>query len=374
MEKHIWEIDSNMKTMEGAELEELVWYPIENPIRLTGFEYFKEDKRYRRLPLNTKELFERVNPNLNELCENTAGGEIAFRTDSGRIAVHVELTYVHDMVNMTAAGQCGFDCYVARNGERYKFYGITKFDIRKKSYACEVVNNLNDGTVKDILLNFPHYCGVKRVMIGLEEGAQLLEPRPFARNGKLVFYGTSITQGGCATRPGMAYTNIISRRLNMEHLNYGFSANGLGEYEMAELLSEVENPALYMLDYEANAGTNGRLEKSLEKFVEIIREKKPATPLLVVSRLPYLADYYDEEAGRRREELRKFQKDFVDMRRKAGDSNIYFVSGKELWDEDFDEYTVDFIHPTDLGFYKMAEKLTEIIQEILNENTANEGM
>lgn len=366
MSNTIQGIDSNMSHNTGHITKGIRWMkPYEDPLRLSGFEYFHTDRVYRRLPLHTKALFEEVNPNLNILCENTAGGQVAFRSNSKKIWIRAKNLTGHNMVNMPATGQCGFDCYVGQKGERLKFYGITRFDIQDKEYECEIVNNLKGDEMKDILINFPLYDGVTEVEIGIEEDAAILSPKPFSGKGKIVFYGTSITQGGCATRPGMAYTNIVSRWLNREVINLGFSANGLGEYEMAELIRDMKELSCIVLDYEANAATNGRLEASLSGFIEIIRQQHPTVPIVVASRIPYLADYYDEELLEKRNGYRKFQLDLVEERKNQGDANIYFLNGHDLMDEYFDEYTVDFIHPTDLGFWKMAEGFYKVIKELL---------
>lgn len=366
MANNVQNIDNNMSCNTRCTNNGIRWIkPYERPLRLSGFEYFDTDKTYRRLPLNKKELFEKVNNNLNILSEDTAGGQVAFRTNSTKILVRAKNIIGHNMVNMTASGQCGFDCYLGQNGEPLKFYGITKFDISQKEYECEIVSNLAADKMRDVVINFPLYDGIIEVEIGVEEGSTVLSPKPYDAPGKLIFYGTSITQGGCATRPGMAYTNILSRWLNREVINLGFSANGLGEYEMAELIADIKDASLVVLDYEANSGTNGRLEASLVGFIDIIREKHPKIPILVVSRIQYLADFYDEQLLLRRNELREFQAKVVEEKKKLGDENIYFLNGHELLDEHFDEYTVDFIHPTDLGFWKMAEGFYKVIKKLL---------
>ncbi len=366
MEKDIRIIDVNMKENERISCEDISWHlPYEAPFRLSGFAFFEEDRIYRRLPGKKRELFEQVNPNLNMLSENTAGGQIAFRTNASRILLKVSLKGIHNMVNMTAVGQCGFDCYLGQRGERYKFYGITRFDISRKEYLCEVVSGLPEHEIREVLLNFPLYEGVDQVLIGLDQNAGILEPQPYEDAKKIVFYGTSITQGGCASRPGLAYPNILSRWLNRECINLGFSANGLGEPEMAEVIAEMEDLSLVVLDYEANSATNGRLFASLNNFIEIIRRKQPQIPILVLSRVQYLPDCYDKKLMDNRESYRNFQKTVVLERRKAGDENLHFLNGNDLWDESFDEYTVDGIHPTDLGFWKMAEGLLPVLQGLL---------
>src|SRR5690606_22957788 len=101
-----------------------------------------------------------------------------------------------------------------------------------------------------ITLNFPLYQGVQEIEIGLSPDAQLIAPTPYIDDRKVIVYGTSITQGGCAARPGMSYTNILSRMINYEFINLGFSGNGQGEPELSHIISQIERPALLVLDYE----------------------------------------------------------------------------------------------------------------------------
>lgn len=364
---HIGKIDQYMKEKEAENKEGIRWLSIKEPmLRLSGFPFYVQGQPLHRIPERWQKIFQKVNPNINALGSNTAGGQLSFRSDTQKIYIRASLEMTHDMSNMTAIGQCGFDCYIGHDRNHMKFMGATRYDIKNQNYEVELATwPLNDG-MKEILIHFPLYDGIREVFIGVEEHAQIESPSPFSMEGGIVFYGTSITQGGCASRPGMAYTNIIGRKLNLETYNFGFSANGLGEYEMADMLAEIENPLMYVLDYEANSGTNGRMVASLQGFIERLREKHKETPILVLSRISYIMDILDEKSARQREELRIFQKGVVDNLRTAGDMNIYFYDGNKLWDEGFDDYTVDILHPTDLGFHFMAEKLKPVIDTILS--------
>lgn len=364
----IGKIDVNMEVPGDALPGKKFYNPGEAPFRLTGFEYFEKDHVFRRLPLKSRELMDSVNPNINELCEMTAGGQILFKTDSTEITVRAKLVQAPYMSHMTGTGQGGFDCYLKEPGDKFRFRGVTRFECGTDEYTCSLVENLEPGVMRGVTIYFPLYCGVKSVEIGLDENAGICAPDDFPNKGKLVFYGTSIMQGGCATRPGLAYTSILSRRLEMEHVNFGFSGNGLGEPEIAELLARVSNPALYLIDYEANGGTNGRLEATLKDFIAIIREKQAYTPIVIVSRFPYIMDLYDNDTAALRSRLRDFQKETVENCRRQGDNKIYFIDGSTLLDDNFDDYTIDTIHPTDLGFWKLAEALYWPLKKILQGN------
>lgn len=360
-------VDKNMIGNETREEGNITWFSIEDVrIRLSGFAFFEEDHKLERVPNRRKSIFEEINPCLNELGVHTAGGQLAFRSNTSRVFIKAKITTLPNMVNMTPVAQCGFDCYIGDNPKNLRFFGITKFDVTKKEYTCEVVSKLDTTKVKEFLFHFPLYAGVNEVEIGLDSDAIIEPPTPYEKEGKLIFYGTSITQGGCASRPGMAYTNYLARKLNLEHCNFGFSGNGLGEYEVAKMLSEVEKPLLYIIDYEANSGTNGRMVNSLNDFIDCLRKRHNKVPILVVSRVPYVMDLLEESTGALRNSLREFQKGTVEKFRELGDNAIYFLDGSTLWGDDFDEYTVDFIHPTDLGFYFMGKGLEPVIKEILN--------
>jgi lysophospholipase L1-like esterase len=192
----------------------------------------------------------------------------------------------------------------------------------------------------------------------------LEEPPPFWHSGKFVIYGTSITQGGCVSRPGMAYSNILSRRLNAQFVNLGFSGNGRGEPELARIISQIPDISFIFLDYEANA--NNDIKNTLNPFIDILRESYSSVPILVISKIRYAAATDGSKAYQSLMNLRDFQKNLVRQRINAGDKNIFFLDGSEILGEDFDECTVDGVHPSDLGSMRIADVLLKIIQEILN--------
>lgn len=371
--KEINQLDRNMMVNSIAEGHEIRFYDLEDKaFHVSGFMKFDQEHRFSRIPNQKRDLLQQVNPCLVELGDNSAGGQISFRSNTKRLVIRAKIQTVHNMVNMTPVGQCGFDCYVGKQKDDLTFFGITKFDSKTKEYQCEVIepkiiqalNQKGNSDMNEFVINFPLYCKVLQVQIGIDQDAILKPPSPYSKKGKLVFYGTSITQGGCASRPGMAYTNIISRRLNLEHLNFGFSGNGLGEYEVAQMLAEIEDPLMYVIDYEANSGTNGRMVASLDGFIQRIRKVHETTPILILSRIPYVLDEFDFATKELRTRLREFQQEFV-TRNKFVDHNLYFMNGRDLFPEQYEEFTVDVIHPTDLGFYYMANNLTPVIKNIL---------
>lgn len=196
-------------------------------------------------------------------------------------------------------------------------------------------------------------------------GVTIAAPLPYEHGGRIVVYGTSITQGGCAARPGMAYTNILSRRLNTEFVNLGFSGNGRGEPELAKLIKQIDRKRLVVLDYEANAGES--IRETLGPFVDILREHDKDLPILIISKIRYAGELHNPASLESAEAREQFQADFVRMRRAAGDANLHFLGGGTLLGARADECTVDGVHPTDLGFMKMADGIEPAIRAILKQ-------
>ena len=265
------------------------------------------------------------------------------------------------MNHMPATGQCGFDLYTgSRSAQR--FHNASKYDHRQTAYEVLLFEH-PDKELRDFTLNFPLYQGVRRVRIGLTPEAKVAPPPPWSVDGRIVFYGTSITQGGCASRPGMAYTNILSRALNAEVINLGFSGNGRGEPEVIQSVAEVPDPQLFVLDYEANSV--GKLHKTLPDAIRILRDRHRRVPILVISRIAFAADATHRNSLQTRERSRDMQAKRVADLRRSGDDAIFFFDGSILLGSDFDECTVDGVHPNDLGFMRIARGLEPELQRIL---------
>jgi lysophospholipase L1-like esterase len=300
---------------------------------------------------------------VDSLANCTAGGQIQFQSNSKRLAVHVKLPAPANMVHMPATGQCGFDLYIGPPG-RQLYYSTTKYDVTQSEYKVLMFEH-KKAELRNFTLNFPLYSGVNEVLIGLEPKARIQPPPPYTVNKPIVIYGTSITQGGCACRPGMAYTNILSRKLNMPVINLGFSGNGKGEPELARTINEIRTPSLLVLDYDANCVGNDNLARTLPEFIRIFRTVNKNAPILVITRIPPASELVQEAAARARRERIEIQRAVVTRLQKAGDKRLFFQDGSTLLGDDWHESTVDGSHPTDLGFQRMAEHLEPVIRSIL---------
>ena len=178
-----------------------------------------------------------------------------------------------------------------------------------------------------------------------------------------VFYGTSITQGGCANNAGGDYPSIVSRALNLDVVNLGFSGCGQGEPEVAHMIAEID-AGLFALDYVANVQPP-RLKKTLPEFVNILRAKHPKTPIVLMSKIVYAAAMYAREYREQHEQCRDIMIQFYVKARKAGDKNIHFVDGNALISYGTDLALVDGGHPTGAGFQLMAGRLVPQVRQIL---------
>jgi len=356
---NVSDFDSNMAPLKGSETV-LQWHKVDQqPFRLSGFPWYAEDKVFRRLPRVPEEPF----PNSVECLANCpAGGQCAFQSNTRQIAVRVKLAGAANMPHMPSTGQCGFDLYVGPAGEE-KFHAVTKYDHSRADYEVLLFDHTEE-TTRSFTLNFPLYQGVESLQIGLTPESQILPPVPYPIPGRIVCYGTSITQGGCASRPGMAYTNILSRFLNAEFVNLGFSGSGKGEPEVCRAFARISDPRLFIIDYEANVDCE-QLEITLPELVRALREQHPRAPILIVSRIAFANDITHVARRLGRDAGQEIQRHFVENARANGDPFVFFLDGSTLLGKDFEECTVDGIHPTDLGFLRMARGLEPVIRDIL---------
>lgn len=333
--------------------------PKEKPFQINGFAWFDREKIFRRLPEKPEY---KIPESVDILANHTAGGLIRFRTDSKFLILKVKLRELSRMPHMPATGQSGFDCYIGKSTkETYCSTAIP--DVNSLEYERKLFQ-FEKKEIRDVSLYFPLYMGVGGVWVGIENGSNVLEPLPFKKKGRIVVYGTSITQGGCASRPGMAYTNILSRWLGIEFINLGFSGSGKGEKELALLITEIDNVRCIVLDYQANAGIEGYIA-TLPDFVKILRSRFKKTPIIILSRPAVSSWFFDKGLKKNWMKGFKFQEDFVRKLNKQ-DNNIFSYDGSKLFSEMWQESTVDGAHPTDLGFLTMAKALYPVLKAIIS--------
>ncbi len=360
--KDISQIDPYMSAPPADENGIVFYSPFEKNFRLAGsaFQHLM-GHQFHRVPFEPV-----ISANVDYLAWHTAGLQLQFKTTSKRLVIKARFMNEDIMHHMPSTGSSGFDLYLGGPGN-WRLITSTVYAPPKKEISVEIFNRPEPGC-REFLINFPLYNGVEEVWFGLEEGAGILPPSPWDCDKPVVVYGTSITQGGCASHPGGVWTNILSRWHNCEFYNFGFSGNGRGEATAAEVLASIPDPRCFILDYEANAHNTGT-RATLETFLEILRSKHPEVPITVISKAPHartmVAFGADDESDVVYEDSklsRQFQREVVEKRRAAGDKNIYFINGIKLLGTDWDECMMDGCHFNDLGFYRFAENLNKYLR------------
>ena len=366
-------IDPHMATA-PVNRDGLKWHlPFEAPMRLFGFPWFEQDHVLNRLPLarpaevtqfpnGVKTMVSEQNCGAYSLSSNTAGGQVRFRTDSARFAVDVEEYDMCPFDHFAATGSMGLDIYL-KDGDRWVALGATRRDPTQASFSTEIAGGIRR-EMRDVIVNLPTYAGIRKLFIGLEETAHVEAPTPFTAEEPVVWYGTSITQGGCATRPGLAASNILSRLLNREVVNQGYSGSGKGEPEIAEMLAQIPSPAIYLLDYTWNVGVE-ELRATLPTFLNILREKHPTVPSLLVAPTPGRGAL-EIVPDKTHEEKTDYLRQTCQKRCADGDLRIFFFDAfHESCGEDFWEGYVDGCHLNDLGFYRLAHAIAPVVKALL---------
>lgn len=352
----IEEIDNNLLIDTDITEPEIVWLNIRQaPFVILGIDYDEKCGCYTRMP---QELAEQISEGVAYLNSNTAGGRVRFRTDSKFIGIRAVMDNNVLMPHITLLGQSGFDLYRKKDGESSEKF-CHSFVPPMGMHTGYSAPFSTDGVLADYTINFPLYDGVKELYIALKKDAVILEPTPYRHSIPAVYYGSSITQGGCASRPGNSYQAIISRRLDMDYRNLGFSGSGRAEDLMVQYLANLEM-SVFVCDYDHNAPDAEYLKKTHMPLYRAVRAKHPNLPIIFISAPDILME--PERYAARREVVRETYKTALE----EGDRNVYFIDGAELFaGDDWDSCTVDRAHPNDLGFYRMAMRIEKEIIQLL---------
>lgn len=336
-------IDQNFKLETQLKEPDMVWLDVKcPPFAVDGVFYDPVRRCYLRMPQETADT---VSQGVSSLNCHTAGGRVRFKTDSTCIAIEVRMEVQSLMPHFTRLGQSGLDLY-RKTGERSCYTASLMPPTEMKTgYSAEVKT---DGRYAEYTLNLPLYDGVKELYIGLKRGALLEAPDPYPNRSPVVFYGSSITQGGCASRPGNSYPAILSRRLGIDYLNLGFSGGCRAEKAICRYLAELPIRA-FVCDYDHNAPDAEYLKSTHLPLYRAVRRGHPGLPILLVS-APGPKPM--EGAWQQRRDIVRAT---YETARSEGDGNIFFIDGGELFaGEEWDACTVDGTHPNDLGFFRMA--------------------
>ncbi|MBG87479.1 MAG: hypothetical protein CMO80_11340 [Verrucomicrobiales bacterium] len=336
------------------------WYDIRHlGVEGRGFDDTKE--YYDRLPARAEGV---VRSAVWSLSRNSAGMSARFVTDATDIKARWELTSSRlGMDHMPPTGVSGLDLYVKMPDGKWHWLGFgrpRKYPVSEGTLAAGILPGK-----REYLLYLPLYNGVKKVELGLPRGTTISRAAkyPESRAKPIVFYGTSITHGACASRPGMAHPSILGRRFHRPIVNLGFSGNGRMEMEVARFIAEID-AAVYVLDCLPNIDAKA-VEERTEPLVKFLRKKHPTTPILLVEDRNYSNAFLMPGKKKRNETSQAALRKALANLKAAGITGLWYLEGKNLLGDD-NEGTVDSSHPTDLGFMRQADAFEAVLRKILN--------
>lgn len=255
------------------------------------------------------------------------------------------------MSHFAFTGSIGCDMY---SGTRYIGTIVPPTNVTNEYEG--VINTLSEEAC-EYTINMPLYSETDKMYIGIKEGSILKEAPDYDIKKPIVYYGSSITQGGCASRPGNSYQSIISRELDADFINLGFSGSARAEDEMAEYIASLDM-SVFVYDYDHNAPTLEHYKNTHERMFKIIRERKPDLPILMMTRPEYYLD--EDETARLQVMLDTYNNAIA-----AGDKNVYYIKGPDLIASVRESALVDGGHPNDSGFVSMAHVVSAKLKEIL---------
>ncbi len=335
-----------------AKLDEdgsIAWYDGRD-IGIGGKGWAKTSAPYSRLPETAEGKVTIPDWGLSNL---SAGLFLRFNTSSPSFKVRWSLIHKElDMPHMPATGVSGVDLYAKDANGQWRFVANGRPTGSKNTV------DFPGGPDREYLLYLPLYNGVVSLEVGIPKDQRLaMSEAPARPTRPIVWYGHSITQGGCASRPGMACTNLVSRALDREIINLGFSGSGTMDEGMAGVLAELD-PAVFVLDCGANM-TAEQITARVGPFVRILRAAHPDTPILLVEEYHYL------NLKTLKGEL---QKQEYDKLKAAGDTDLHWLPAAGMLGEDGDG-TVDGVHPNDVGMVRQAKTFGNALSEILKSGT-----
>ena len=356
----IEDIDPNFKPQDEIREPDVVFYDVmDEPFEKYGFYNCCKEEGYKRLP---DDIAKNVNSGVAHLYLHTAGGRVRFSTDSKYVAIRVSFPSIDRHSVLSLSGSAGFDLFIddpETGNSRFCKAGFFPQSVDQTGFTGKVTFTTRQK--RYFTLYFPCYNSVESVVIGLQEDAMLEGGMKYRNEQPVVFYGSSITQGGCASRSGNTYINLVSRKLNTDILNLGFSGNGKCEDLIVDYMATLSMSA-FVSDYDHNAPNAEHLRKTHLKMYQKIRAAHPDIPYLIMSK----PDFNFNITGKGENHLRR---DVIyDTYRYAiehGDRNVYFLDGESFFSGPYEDMcTVDGCHPNDLGMAFMADSVIETLKRI----------
>jgi hypothetical protein len=361
MESYI-NIDKNMIVNTTIGDAEVVWHNVkEAPFSLHGFHDPLNTPYFRRLP---EDVAAATSEGVDKLSRESAGGRVRFSTNSPYVAIRAKFLVVGRSSHLTLISTSGFDLYIdGEFGSRFVKEFRMPYDMTD---SYEQIIHLEGEMMRTYTINFPVHAVVESLEVGLKPGCSIGEARPYRDVKPVLFYGSSIVHGTAASRPGYIYPAIISRDLNIDYRNIGFSGMAKGEKAITEWMATLPM-SIFVCDYDHNAPTIDHLKDTHYRMYEIIREKNPDVPYIMVTRPDYWTMIRDQEDILKRRDV--IMSSYLKARA-TGDKNVYFIDGLSfnVAPNQYDT-SVDAVHPNDMGFVRMASTIGTVIRHIFEKNT-----
>ena len=347
-------IDSNFKMISASETKDgKDFYSLPNEkFDLYGVYYDDTDQRFRRLP---QEVADSVNIGVAWESKQTSGGRIRFSTDSTLFELYASYDCFEPHNHMPLSGSAGFVLLEERDEGNYHVQTMRPGVNDKEKFSSSV--GLVGGKMRNYILHLPNYGRVNELTIALKEGAKVQGGKKYRDIKPILYYGSSITQGGCASRSDNAYQAHVSKWNNIDFINLGFSGSARAEDNMVDYLTTIDC-SLFVCDYDHNAPDVEYLRNTHYRLYERYRAVRPDTPILFVTK----PDFDYDPTGKERENIIR---NTYKKAKANGDKNVYFLAGRTFYGKkDRENFAVDRCHPNDLGFYYMAKGIYKKIKEI----------
>ena len=317
---------------------------------------------YLRLP---DTLTTNVNAGVRGMRDHTSGMLFRFRTDSNFLVLrHTPLHGWHGMSHMTEVGTSGWDVYrLDKASGKWRFVASNHNARDDAAHPGARLKRIAWTPGDECIVNLPLYNGVKEFALGVAADAKIESPAPWASGvtKPVVFYGTSITHGGCCTRPGLGFVNMVGRELQVPVYGLGFSGSGVMEYELSDVISRID-ASCYVLDCLWNMSLYekqrpGRsVERNYERFIRNLRAKRPDVPIVMAEH----CNVFGNAKSASDRYIRKIYEKLI----AEGWKNLVYLPNDEMYTGDY-EGTVDGCHPNDLGMQSMAKAFGKAVREAL---------
>lgn len=326
------------------------------PLYVFGAPLFQKTGIFHRLP---EDVVKQLPPCYTEwiISRRVPGARLCFRTDAQEITLRISYETMSLDLGMSMYAAQGANVFVGPRKEM-RYLGVVapqNYDVREATGTF----NKKNADMEDVTIYLPRNEVLTNVEVILPDDARVEAPTPYTHSTPILFYGNSVTEGGCCSKPSLAYTALVSRWLDSDFINFGFSGAANGELAMADHINTIDKSVLVM-DYDYNAPDAEHLRRTHAPFFRRIREKNPTLPVIFMSASN--VGWCPDDVERREVILETYN-----AARAAGDENVYFINGADLWRPgDPADCNSDCCHPHDLGMFRTAQVLYPVLDKILN--------